>query len=118
MAVARALSHDPGDETRLDEWAEQLHISAKTLQRDFSREFGMSYTRWRTNTRLRAARVLLETEPVAKVAHRVGYASPSAFITAFGAEYGYTPGRHLTRGPRRTHARSDLYNENSAREPP
>ena len=97
MTVARALSHDPGDDTLLGEWADLLHISPKTLQRDFIREFGLPYSRWRTRLRLRAARVLLETQPVARVAQRVGYASPSAFITAFGAEFGYTPGRHRAR---------------------
>ena len=65
----------------------------KTLQRDFTREFGMSYSRWRTRLRLRASLALLETRPVGEVARRVGYASPSAFIAAFAQEYGYTPGR-------------------------
>ncbi|MEV7226743.1 AraC family transcriptional regulator [Polymorphospora sp. NPDC051019] len=97
MTVARAISHDPGDPTRLDEWADRLHISVKTLQRDFEREFGMPYSRWRTRLRLLASRVLLETHPVTEVAHRVGYASPSSFITAFAREYGYTPGRHTPR---------------------
>jgi AraC-like DNA-binding protein len=97
MTVARSLSHDPGDPTRLDEWAARLHISVKTLQRDFAREFGMTFTQWRTKLRLRAARALLGTEAVGAVAHRVGYASPSAFVTAFAKEYGYTPGRHAVR---------------------
>ncbi|MCM2389667.1 AraC family transcriptional regulator [Streptomyces albipurpureus] len=95
LAVARVLSHDPGDATPLDEWAARLHISTKTLQRDFLREFGMSYTHWRTGLRLRTARVLLGTEPVTTVARRVGYASPSAFVMAFAKEYGLTPGRYL-----------------------
>jgi AraC-like DNA-binding protein len=93
MTVARALSRDPADATRLEEWAERLLISPKTLQRDFAREFGMSYTRWRTLLRLRAARVLLGSLPVTKVAYRVGYASPSAFIAAYAKQYGHTPGR-------------------------
>lgn len=97
MAVAHALSHDPGDPARLDEWAERLHISLKTLQRDFVREFGMPYSQWRTGLRLRASRVLLETQPVTEVARRVGYASPSAFIAAFTREYGDTPGRYALR---------------------
>ncbi|TDB97783.1 AraC family transcriptional regulator [Actinomadura sp. 7K534] len=92
LSVARALSHDPADPTRLDEWAERLRVSTKTLQRDFVREFGMPYTQWRTRLRLRAARVLLDSHPVTKVAHQVGYASASAFITAFTKEYGQTPG--------------------------
>ncbi|MFI6824814.1 helix-turn-helix domain-containing protein [Micromonospora sp. NPDC050187] len=93
VTVAMALAHDPGDPTRLDEWAERLHVSVKTLQRDFVREFGMSYTRLRTRLRLRASLALLEIRPVGEVAHRIGYASPSAFVAAFAREYGYTPGR-------------------------
>ncbi|NBE98252.1 helix-turn-helix transcriptional regulator [Nonomuraea sp. KC401] len=99
-AVARALSHDPGDAARLDEWAERLHVSVKTLQRDFEREFGMSYSQVRTKLRLSSSRVLLETQPVAEVARRVGYSSPSAFITAFTKEYGCTPGRYTRQGER------------------
>ncbi|WP_262379412.1 helix-turn-helix transcriptional regulator [Nonomuraea sp. PA05] len=98
LTVARALSHDPGDEAGLAEWAERLHVSVKTLQRDFEREFGMPYSKVRTKLRLSTSRVLLETRPVAEVAHRVGYSSPSAFITAFTKEYGCTPGRYAERG--------------------
>ncbi|MEU6072965.1 AraC family transcriptional regulator [Micromonospora sp. NPDC047074] len=97
VTVAMALAHDPGDPTRLDEWADRLHVSVKTLQRDFAREFGMSYSQWRTRLRLRASLALLETRPVGEVAHRIGYASPSAFIAAFAREYGCTPGRAAAR---------------------
>ncbi|MGX1837133.1 helix-turn-helix domain-containing protein [Streptomyces diastaticus] len=93
LRVARALAHDPSDARELAAWAAQLHISAKTLQRDFQREFGMPYTRWRTRLRLSAARALLGTEPVTRIARRVGYASPSAFVAAFAKEYGQTPAR-------------------------
>ncbi|MEV4819187.1 helix-turn-helix domain-containing protein [Micromonospora tulbaghiae] len=93
LAVATALARDPGDTTGLVEWADRLHVSVKTLQRDFDREFGMSYSQWRTKLRLRASLALLETRPVGEVARRIGYASPSAFISAFAREYGYTPGR-------------------------
>ncbi|WP_320069826.1 AraC family transcriptional regulator [Micromonospora sp. RTGN7] len=93
VTVAMALANDPGDPTRLDEWAERLHVSVKTLQRDFTREFGMSYSQWRTRLRLRASLTLMRTRPVSEVARRIGYASPSAFISAFVREYGYTPGR-------------------------
>ncbi|MET0863987.1 MAG: AraC family transcriptional regulator, partial [Nakamurella sp.] len=96
-AVARELTHDPGNDRQLDEWAAELHISAKTLQRDFRREFGTSYSRWRTKLRLQAARVLLESDSVAKVATRVGYSSPSAFISAFANEFGHTPGGRASR---------------------
>lgn len=93
MRVAQALTSDPGDPTSLEEWARRLHVSVKTLQRDFVKEFGLSYSQWRTRLRLLASRVLLETTPVTEVAHRVGYASTSAFIVAFTREFGITPGR-------------------------
>ncbi|MBQ1044367.1 MULTISPECIES: helix-turn-helix transcriptional regulator [unclassified Micromonospora] len=96
VAVATALARDPGDSTGLAEWADRLHVSVKTLQRDFDREFGMSYSRWRTKLRLRASLALLETRPVGEVARRIGYASSSAFISAFAREYGYTPGHAAT----------------------
>ncbi|MGA5296912.1 helix-turn-helix domain-containing protein [Streptomyces koyangensis] len=84
--VARALAHDPSDTRELAAWAAQLHISAKTQQRYLQREFGMPYTHWWTLLRLSAARALLGTEPVTRIARRAGYASPSAFVAAFAKE--------------------------------
>ncbi|PZG43422.1 AraC family transcriptional regulator [Spongiactinospora gelatinilytica] len=99
VTVARTLSRDPADPRTLADWADRLHVSAKTLQRDFVREFGMPYSRWRALLRLRASRVLLANHQVAEVARRVGYATPSAFITAFTREYGCTPGRYAALAP-------------------
>jgi len=93
MRIARALTRDPADPTSLDEWASRLHTSVKTVQRDFAREFGTSYTRWRTQLRLRAAHALLQAHPVHQVARKVGYATPSSFVAAFTKEFGHTPGR-------------------------
>ncbi|CAL9532389.1 helix-turn-helix domain-containing protein [Streptomyces sp. enrichment culture] len=59
----------------------------------------MSFSRWRTRLRLRPARVLPEeSHGVVEVAHRVDYASPSAFIQAFRKECGRTPGQCLRQG--------------------
>ena len=94
--IAAALLRNPADGTGLAEWALRLHTTTKTLQREFGREYGMSFSQWRTRTRLQAAEVLLEEVTVAEAARLVGYASTSSFITAFGREYGYTPGRRRT----------------------
>ena len=40
--------------------------------------------------------------PVALVAAKVGYASPSAFVAAFRREYGDTPRAHFSREPHLT----------------
>lgn len=90
--VAAAMLSDPADPTELTEWARRLHISLKTLQRDFVREYAMSWTHWRVRMRLQASTALLGRHSVTDVAHRVGWASPSAYVQAFRKEYGVTPG--------------------------
>lgn len=93
LAVARALWRDPADDRGLADWALQLHVSTKTLQRNFEREFDMTFTAWRTATRLRAAAAMLHDLSVTDTAHRVGYASASALVAAFTREFGAPPGR-------------------------
>ena len=49
--------------------------------------------RWRTLARLQAALSMLAAgDPVGRVAGRVGYDTPSAFVAAFRRETGQTPG--------------------------
>lgn len=93
LAVAQALLRDPADATSLAGWAAHLHVSTKTLQRNFEREFAMTFTAWRTATRLRAAAAMLHDLSVTDTAHRVGYASASALVAAFTREFGTPPGR-------------------------
>jgi AraC-like DNA-binding protein len=93
VAVAEALLAAPADPRSLAAWGRGVGAAGRTLARLFDAETGMSFGRWRTNVRLRAAMLLLaEGEPVAVVAHRVGYATPSAFIAAFRRQLGATPG--------------------------
>ncbi|GEL23078.1 AraC family transcriptional regulator [Pseudonocardia sulfidoxydans NBRC 16205] len=92
LRVARELARNPADPRSLQEWAAELHLSGRTLQRDFHRVFGTSFARRRTQFRLEAAKVLLRVDSVATVARRVGYASPSSFVVAFRTAFGQTPG--------------------------
>jgi AraC-like DNA-binding protein len=58
----------------------------------------MSFARWRTHARLRAALVhLADGVPVSVVAGRVGYRTPSAFVSVFRRTLGVTPRFYLTR---------------------
>lgn len=98
-AVAALLSADPADSRTLEALARAVGTSRRTLSRLFVQETGMSFDRWRTQLRLRAALPLLaEGRPVARVAPRVGYATPSAFLAAFRRTVGTTPRRYL-QGP-------------------
>ncbi|WP_342743176.1 AraC family transcriptional regulator [Saccharopolyspora shandongensis] len=80
----------------MDAHARAVGVSRRTLTRLFVHDTGMSFDRWRTHARLRAALALLaEGQPVSRVAHAVGYATPSAFLAAFKRTVGTSPSRYL-----------------------
>ncbi|MFF0743872.1 AraC family transcriptional regulator [Streptomyces sp. NPDC004111] len=95
-AVADALLADPSDPRGLEAHARAVGVSRRTLSRLFVRDTGMSFDRWRTHARLRAALgPLAEGQPVSRVAHAVGYATASSFLAAFRRVVGTSPGRYL-----------------------
>jgi AraC-like DNA-binding protein len=94
--VAEALLADPADRRTLHAWGRQVGASSRTLARVFLAETGLSFGRWRTLARLQAALLhLAEGRPVGVVASRVGYRTPSAFVAAFRAHTGVTPGHYF-----------------------
>jgi AraC-like DNA-binding protein/quercetin dioxygenase-like cupin family protein len=95
--VAEALAADPADSRTLEEHGHAVGASARTLARAFSADTGFTFSRWRTQARLRAALPLLANgAPVESVSRRVGYESVSAFVAAFRREVGLTPGAYFT----------------------
>lgn len=98
-AVTQALLDDPADQRSLEAHARAARVSRRTLTRLFVHDTGMSFDRWRTHMRMRAALPLLaEGRPVSQVAHAVGYATSSAFLAAFRRITGTSPGRYLAGG--------------------
>jgi len=53
--VAAALIDNPADPRNLDQWGRRVGASGRTLARAFANETGISFARWRTSVRLRAA---------------------------------------------------------------
>jgi AraC-like DNA-binding protein len=95
-AVADALLTHPADPRSLEAHARAVGVSRRTLTRLFVHDTGMSFDRWRTHLRLRAALPLLaENQPVLRVARAVGYATSSAFLAAFRRTTGTSPKRYL-----------------------
>lgn len=95
-AVASVLWRDPADPRGLAELAAGSGASRRTLSRLFVADTGLNFERWRTHLRIRAALPLLaDGQGVARVAHAVGYSTPSAFLAAFRRVVGTTPGRYL-----------------------
>jgi AraC-like DNA-binding protein/quercetin dioxygenase-like cupin family protein len=94
--VAEALRDNPADQRGLAALARAADTSARTLSRLFVSETGGSFDRWRTGIRMWAAVAMLaDGEPVSRVAHAVGYATPSAFLAAFRRTVGTTPSGYL-----------------------
>lgn len=82
----------PDDKTTLEEWSQRLGTGAKTIQRQFAREFGLTFGQWRQQARLLAGLERLASGvKVLEVALDLGYDSPSAFATMFKRQFGMTP---------------------------
>jgi AraC-like DNA-binding protein/quercetin dioxygenase-like cupin family protein len=97
-AVARKLSDNPADQRTLAEWGRAVGASERTLARAFVTATGLTFGRWRTLLRLQSALPLLANgEVVSRIAARVGYETPSAFIAAFRRETGVTPAAYFGR---------------------
>ncbi|GAA1139062.1 AraC-like DNA-binding protein [Kitasatospora gansuensis] len=97
-AALRALHTDPAAPWTNDRLAAEAGVSRPTLARRFTTQVGrppMAYLTWWRLTY--AATLLRDTaDPLATIAHRVGYAGPYAFSHAFNREFGTTPGRYRT----------------------
>jgi AraC-like DNA-binding protein/quercetin dioxygenase-like cupin family protein len=96
--VARALRDNPADQRTLADWGCAVGASERTLARAFVAGTGLPFGRWRSQFRVQAALPLLAAgEPVGRVAPRVGYETPSAFVAAFRRETGVTPAAYFER---------------------
>ena len=93
LRIVEQLSRDPSDRRTLAQLGREVGASERTLSRLFRRETGMSFPQWRGQLRLQHAQLLLAGgESVTATAHACGYRSTSAFIEAFRAAFGATPG--------------------------
>jgi AraC-like DNA-binding protein len=94
--VAHALLADVSDNRTLGEWGHYAGMARRTFMRAFSAEVGMTFGRWRQQTRLFAAvEMLAEGKSVTETAIAVGYDSVSAFIEMFQTMLGSTPQRYF-----------------------
>lgn len=76
--------------------ARRYGMSVRTLERRFVDETGMTFGQWRRHARfLRSLRLLGDGQAVKSVAREAGYRSESAFVAAFSATFGTTPGRYF-----------------------
>jgi AraC-like DNA-binding protein len=90
--ICARIADRPDDASTLSDWAAELAVDARTIQRLFARETGMTFGQWRQQARLlRALERLALGDKVVDVALALGYDSPSAFATMFKRQFGETP---------------------------
>lgn len=98
LVIAETLRFNPGDIRTVDELAESVHTSARTIERAFRAETGMTLRQWRIRNRMEAAAVLLRSDATtAAVAFRVGYTNVNAFRRVFLGHFGLSPTDYATR---------------------
>jgi AraC-like DNA-binding protein len=91
-ALCETLIADPASPLTLEEWAQRVGASGRTLARLFERDLGMSFSQWRQQVRLaHAAPLITRGLPLSRVAAELGYASQSAFSAMFKKTFGQSP---------------------------
>lgn len=97
-AIALHLQKSPADERSIADLAATQHVSARTVERAFLSETGLSLHAWRTQLRMEVAGALLRSmSSVELVAQRTGYQSLSAFRRTFKKHYAATPSEYARR---------------------
>ncbi|MEU6184179.1 AraC family transcriptional regulator [Streptomyces coeruleorubidus] len=93
--VLARLRSDLSGAPRLAEPADEVGMSREHLVRTFTRAIGTPPYAWHLSARLaEARRRLRKGEPVADVAHVLGFADQAHFHRHFAAAYAITPGRY------------------------
>ncbi|MFF1920088.1 AraC family transcriptional regulator [Streptomyces sp. NPDC058221] len=94
-AVVALVEEGMASPLTLSALGHQVGASERTLSRLFRQETGMSFPQWRTQLRVHHALLLLAGGvSVINTATACGWANPSAFIDAFTALVGQTPGQY------------------------
>lgn len=94
--VCQFIMNSPGISHTIDDLADMAGASTRTLIRLFPKETGLKYRQWVQQVQLAEAICRLERgEPIARIAHFLGYNSPSAFTAMFKRSFGVAPNQYF-----------------------
>lgn len=106
--ICNAIMADPAHPYGIEEWAQEVGASKRTLARRFLAEFGMSFVNWRQQVRLVSALARLDRgDPVTIIASDLGYETPAAFSLMFRKLTGMTPSRYASTTGAHAHEATD-----------
>lgn len=98
LDVARTVLSEPASASTVDEFADRVAVSTRTLQRQFAGETGMGFTRWRTAVRIAAAAALLaDGHHAGWAGGQVGIHDAACFTRTFRRQVGLTPSQYARR---------------------
>lgn len=96
-AVAQVLVNNPADNTGLEDFAQQQGVAARTLQRQFIKGTGYTFSEWRAAQRVSVAASLLAHDfSISVTSNLVGFAATSSLTRAFRRHTGSTPSAFTT----------------------
>lgn len=96
IKICETFLNEPGLNLGLNDFAQKVGASQRTLERMFPQEVGMSFSKWRQQARLLSGiRMLAEGVPISTVAMDLGYESPSAFSAMFRRALGVAPSEYF-----------------------
>lgn len=96
VKICEVLMCSPANNDPMTLLCDRVGISARTLNRRFKEETGLTFGQWRTQLRLTEAVCQLSLgQPVNSVAHNMGYATANAFSAMFRRTLGDSPQRYL-----------------------
>ena len=96
VKIAQRMIRDaPEGELRIDDIADEAHVSVRTLRRGFADFLGVSLKRYLTYSRLDHVKARLvsgaEARPLQQIARAIGYKTYGAFSSAYRERHGETP---------------------------
>ena len=95
--IADKMMSAPANWSKVSQWAEDVGMSERSLNRHFRQEIGMSLGRWRQQLRIiLALQMLSQGKSVKCIANDLGYEDASSFVTMFGKMTGTSPGRYMS----------------------
>ncbi|PXW28672.1 helix-turn-helix transcriptional regulator [Paraburkholderia caballeronis] len=97
--ICERLIAQPASNDTLDDWADEVGASARTVARLFRQETGMTFGQWREQLRLAEAMSKLEVgHSLVRIAQELGYADVRTFSAMFRRTFGCTPQQFQKRG--------------------
>ena len=95
LRVAHTVLEDPCGQQSIDELGGRYGVSARTLQRIFLRDTGLTFGSWRRQARLIAGfNAFNNGYSIGDASHVAGYESHSSFSVAFKKTFGHSPSRY------------------------